>query len=268
MKHVLAAMVLMATACSHGEAAFEADSHSPWECALSSPLLPVLEGLLPGTNPALTFEGAEIAARRAFGLDELTIRSLGVGKTYHGCTFSVSGSLLGEDLYRESSICIGLAHSYSERLKLGTRFKLLWLSVRGFASELSPEIDLGVQAVPLPQFTAGASVNNLLGSMKDSAGPTSSIGLSLGALRSKVVASATQNRGGTRTGLGGMVEVGSRMEILVGISSHPNQLSAGLEVSLATLIVAIAVEWHSELGLSESIGIRFIPGMSPSKRGE
>jgi hypothetical protein len=257
MRH-LARAVLLLLAVPGGEsgASFETDSFSAWESGLSSPLAAVEPGLLPGANPALAFEGLELGIRRAYGLEELTLRSAGVGKNILGVTCSVCASAMGGEMYRETTVCGGFSHAYDDRLKVGARVKLLALRVQGLLSECEPDLDLGVQASPLPGFSVGASVLNGLGNMTDSASPTSSVAVILGSSECGILACAVQNKRGMRTSLGGTIAIGPNTGILAGISSNPSQLSAGIELNVRRVSVAIAAEWHGDLGLSESFGIR------------
>ena len=260
MKYVIAAAALLVWPFHLCHGAFEADALSPLECALSLPGAAALPGLLPSANPASSFDGAELAFRRSYGLDELSVLSVGFGADWRGCTYSVCASQLGGDLYRETTSCLGVAHSASDKIRVGTRVKVLCLRVSDLSSEVAPELDIGILSWPLPGFSVGASVSNCLGTFTDSAGPTSSISMALDTEGARVTAGAIQSRPGVRTSVGCAIQVNGRAQFLAGISSNPSQTSFGLALNVGRFCLAIATEWHPELGLSESIGLRFPDG--------
>jgi len=225
-------------------------------------------------NPAgagwLSHQAIALSASRPFGLAELDTQELSVLQPAFGWVLGLHARRFGGRLYREMTIGISGARRIVDILSAGCCLRGRQLAIRGYGSDESWSLDLGLVALPGERWRWGMAVHNLnngrLGRDRQGMPQVLMVGLAcrpeerlwlsgelLGDLTDLSVDPFGSPAYPLEWRLGCEARLRNMAALRLGLQNRPLRISAGLELAAGPLRLGYAWRSHPLLGSTHHV---------------
>ncbi len=178
------------------------------------------------------------------------------------CRFGASLTGLTTGPYRRIEANVHVAYTVTRSMCAGVTLGVRTIAIDHYGSTFLPRVDVGVLAHLSPTVALGAALANLLGRTDDGDAPPRCLSLGTAAdLGDRTIGSLDVMAAPGRiiaTSLGLSTAIADGVAILGSLSSGPAAIALGATVRCPDhLDVDVAARWSSEVGIRESIAVRF-----------
>ncbi len=261
---ILAGLLFLAGYVAASQAAFEKNTGGPRSAGLGGGGVALAgDAWCADRNPALLAEKSPrigIAWQRLFDLPEMSHLHLSGNFKISDFTAGVGIDQFGGKLYRETSLMVSLARSFSHVLSAGAQVSVNQVAIQHYGDAAAFGAVLGLSCQPIPELTAAAVWRNFprseLGRWNSQMPEALHLGLALRLPRGNFVLDIVEeSRFQTEYRFGAEAPVLPQLTFRVGSSFEPVRPSVGFTVNVQRWNFHYAGDLHPELGPSHSLGL-------------
>ena len=261
---ILAVLLFLAGCVAGSQAAFEKNSGGPRSAGLGGAGVALAGDVwCADRNPALPTEKSPLiglAWQRLFDLPEMS--HLQLSGNFDISDFAAGAGIdqFGGKLYRETSLMVSVARSFSRVLSAGAQVSLNQVAIQHYGDAAAVGAVLGLCCRPIPELTAAAVWRNFprseLGRWNSQMPEALHLGLALRLPRGSFVLDIVEeSRFATEYRFGAEALVFPQLTFRVGSSFEPVRPSVGFTVNVWRWNFHYAGDLHPDLGPSHSLGL-------------
>jgi len=199
-----------------------------------------------------------------FGLDDLRHSALACVEPFSWGAVSVSASVFGCALYRETTFSAGFTVEVAPGCWAGVRCALMTLRIQDYGSRSTLGVDAGFLFRLSPLVDLGGALGNLnapsIGESPERLPQTITLGLSLHPIRAASLCAAIYSDQLFSPEFRFGVEYSPLPEVVLrgGVCEDPSSYSAGIGFSYSGFVVEYAYLAHRDLGGSHAFGLSVV----------
>lgn len=198
-----------------------------------------------------------------FGLPELKSAAASAYQSVSGNHIAAAVTAYGFSLYNRITVSAVYATQISGRASLGLSLSSVTISIKNYGNATAIYPNAGITYLITDEISWGAAVQNLtntaIGKSKAHLPVLYHTGLSFGQEELHVFAAIEkESLVPLQLHIGSTYRVTGNLELLIGYSGSPAQLSCGFELQVKPASFIYALSNNPELGYSHQLGLRFI----------